>query len=142
MREADTMENAEGFLSIAAPAITNLFRRRRNGLAFGMCNLRRPSPLFLFLLLRACLPANMSKSSPGVETGLKPAESTPFSTPTLRRSTDTAALEESPFPSPSFPPKPAVLRQVAAGLDRPTLLVYARDEGDYLSSSNWGRSAS
>jgi glucose/arabinose dehydrogenase len=85
----------------------------------------RQSPLFLFLLLSACLPVAHPAVSPGLATGSTLGAQT--STPTSVPATDTAAAIKSPSLPPAFPPKPAFLRQVAAGLEKPTLLVSARD---------------
>jgi glucose/arabinose dehydrogenase len=82
--------------------------------------------IFIFLLLSACSISNPSISNSPVASGLE--ASLPVPTPSPVSALSTATLNGSSTPdSTPFPPKPAGLQQIVAGLDNPTGLISAHD---------------
>ena len=86
----------------------------------------KSSFIFMFLLLSACSISNPSISNSPVASGFEVSRSIPTPSPASGLSTATPNGSSTPASTP-FPPKPAFLRQVVVGLNRPTLLVSARD---------------
>jgi glucose/arabinose dehydrogenase len=78
---------------------------------------------FLFCLLSACTLLHQGPTSSATATGTEPILAPPSVLPT---GTPTHG-NEVPSAVPSFPPPPAFLRQIVSGMDKPTLLVSARD---------------
>jgi glucose/arabinose dehydrogenase len=85
--------------------------------------------VFVFsIFLFACSPPLPGVSSPGAANGSGPTAPTPSSLLPSRVPTGTPAQGiATPSASPSFPPKPAFLRQVVTGQAKPTLLVSSHD---------------
>lgn len=83
---------------------------------------------FLVLLLSSCSVSNPSISTPAVVTGSSPVVSTliPSSMPTPSAQNASPISPSTPAGMP-VPPKPASLRKIVAGLNKPTLLVSAHD---------------
>ena len=88
----------------------------------------RMSVFLLFFFLSACSLSFPGLPPPGATTRSEPAVSTPSSILPSEVPTGTPALGIATLSvSPSFPPKPAFLRQIVTGLVKPTLLVSAHD---------------
>jgi glucose/arabinose dehydrogenase len=81
---------------------------------------------FMFLLVSACSISNPSISNPPVASGPKASLSIPTPSPVSALSTATLNGSSTPASAP-FPPKPAGLQQIVAGLDNPTGLISAHD---------------